>query len=217
MKSKSLFLVITSIALFSAANLHGKTLTLQPQADTWIYQAQPDANFERNQLFVGTNRADNQTHHATLLRFDLSDVKGKVTSAVLNLYTAPDAQIGAGNGMTIEAHGLLTADWNSKTVTFNDRTKGEPWKTPGGDFDPEPVVAVKHTPTTEIGMALAFDITSLVQKWVDKSVPSLGVLLCLAGYPQQAYKGEIQAFESTENFAKIGAQYAPTLVITTED
>ncbi|MBI4026482.1 MAG: hypothetical protein HY360_15965 [Verrucomicrobia bacterium] len=48
MKSKSLFLVITSIALCSAANLRGKMLTLQPQADTWIYQAQPDANFDYN-------------------------------------------------------------------------------------------------------------------------------------------------------------------------
>ena len=66
-------------------------------------------------------------------------------------------------------------------------------------------------------MALTFDITSLAQKWADKSAPNFGVLLCLPGYPQQAYKGELQAFESAENFMKTGAQYAPTLVITTAD
>lgn len=205
---------LASVALLGGAlsALSGE-IVLQPTADTRIYQGQPDANFDSQQLTIGAVRPDEPSLQAVLLQFDLSQISGSIRSAVLTLFTAGNSQMGAGAGMTIEAH-RITQEWDADAVTFNERFRGQRWNTAGGDFDPELIASATHLPTNQAGMAITFDVTRLVQSWRDKSVPNQGLILCTPGYPRDARKGELQTFESSENFSKSGYEFMPKLVVT---
>lgn len=205
-----------AVGLAAALPLRAATQVLQPEADARVYQGEPTANYNKQQLMVGTVRLDRPSCQASLLRFDVSRVKGPIKQAVLTLFTGPDAQMGMGRGMMVEAH-RITLDWDPPTVSFAERQKGEPWKTPGGDFDPEPVVTVTHKPTIQTGTPVAFEITALVQDWVNKTAPNHGVILLAPGYPQTPTKGELQSFDSSENFLKMGEEFTPRLTVITDN
>jgi hypothetical protein len=77
---------------------------------------------------------------------------------------------------TLSRHSLLfggyalTTDWNKSTVSWSN-----PWATEGGDYNDS---------LYEIGLAKAkgdgkirFNITHLVEKWVQESVPNYGILI----------------------------------------
>jgi hypothetical protein len=69
----------------------------------------------------------------------------------------------------------VTAEWLEEEVSWEERSFGVPWSTPGGDFDPQSVVQ-----GTLAGDSAAFAIPdSLAQSWIDTPESNEGLILLL--------------------------------------
>jgi RHS repeat-associated protein len=121
----------------------------------------------------------------TLLRFGLSAIpkSSSLTSATIGLYSAKEAT----NVSRVDMYDVSRSwDWNPSWIFwehFHKAGKGE-WAAPGGDFGthmPTPA----FIKTSERGSKpgpwnfTGTDLTWLVQRWLDKTVPNDGVLLKL--------------------------------------
>ena len=80
-----------------------------------------------------------------------------IESATLNLY------VWQVSDQTVNAH-RVTADWDEMTVTWNNF---------GGAYD----AAVEASLLIDAGGYLSFDVTALVQAWLDGTYPNYGFLL----------------------------------------
>lgn len=68
----------------------------------------------------------------------------------------------------------MAEEWVEESVTWNKKSTGSNWTTPGGAFDPA-LLAGSLIPVSSYYPE--FDITGLVQKWVDATNENFGVLL----------------------------------------
>jgi len=158
------------------------TLFLQPGPegkDARIYQWKYAWNYGANgSLTAEAWPPDSDTR--SLLQFDLDGIPrgARIHSASLSLHQNSSAASGGPFGVH-----RITSDWvegsgNGGTapgVTWNERDTGTPWATPGGDMDAE-----AHAITTiPAGMKnwYSWDITGLVDGWVNGRYPNQGVAL----------------------------------------
>lgn len=132
-----------------------------------------------------------------LIKFNLSSIpRGTVTSAGLSLFWADYIDI-------LTAY-RVTQEWLEAEANWNEAKSGVPWTTPGGAFDPSSGVQgfgyYLDDPT------LNFNITSLVNGWVNGTIPNYGVLL-------KTYPGDygMWAIFSSNN---LYADFRPHLYIT---
>jgi len=140
--------------------------------DTYIYQYAPDTNY----CLLNALRVGDKQRNAALLRFDLSAIPPNaiITNAVLQVY----AKGWGGSNMTLDAHRVLR-DVNVCQVTWNQAQNGNGWGTPGAnDPSSDRGAAVESSvKTNNIRKWYHFDLTDLVQDWVDGSLANNGVLL----------------------------------------
>jgi len=182
------------------------TITLQQGAsgysgcsDTYIYQYAPDAWYRwQDVLKVGYKQ-----QNAALIRFDLASIPtgATITEAALQIY----ATGWSGSDITLGAYSILrNSDPNQ--ATWNQAQTGSHWTQPGcnntiSDRQPAPESSLT---TSSIATWYDFDLTALVQDWVDGTLANNGVLL--------------RATYSTYSFRFASAQSAadrrPKLVIT---
>jgi hypothetical protein len=140
--------------------------------DTFIYRYQPITNYcPSSTLEVGYKQRS-----AALLRFDLSAVPAHVSvvEAQLHLY----ASGWGGTDMTIDVHRVLRAVRLCE-ATWNHARGVVSWGMPGCN-DPSTdrsAVAESSVATQNIGKWYVFDLTALVQGWIDGSVLNHGVIL----------------------------------------
>ena len=104
-----------------------------------------------------------------LVQFDLSSVPSgsTVTAATLELQAT-----GIDGLLTIDAY-QVQQSWSETTVTWNQRSSGTNWSTAGGAFDATPLDSIS---TNQTGIH-SFDVTSLVQDWVDGAAQNYGLLI----------------------------------------
>jgi hypothetical protein len=135
---------------------------------------------------------------ASVLRFDLPFIppEATITSATLELYavgwSSPNAIL------TIGCY-AITRTTSLNELTWTLAQAGNPWGTPGCN---DPFTDCRAKPessqrATEIGRWYTFSVASLVQGWVDGSVPNNGLLLRSNLDPLTAH---IFFFASAEHF-----------------
>jgi hypothetical protein len=140
--------------------------------DTFIYQYAPNTNYcQQSSLQVGYKQ-----RNAALLRFDLGAVPARsaVVEAYLHLYAAG----WGGADMAVDVHRVLRpvrlgeATWNHARGVVS-------WGVPGCNDPSTDRGAVPESSVTTggIGRWYAFDLTALVQAWVDGTVPNEGVIV----------------------------------------
>ncbi len=125
-----------------------------------------------------------------LIRFDLAGVfvpdNAEITSATLYLSRKRQAY---GSGKR-ELYRLANS-WREGTgtsgqdtgngVTWLTRDGINPWSSPGGDFDQEPLAASSETLPDETQTREAYDITSLVKGWLGNTIDNYGIMAAIPG------------------------------------
>ena len=172
------------------------TVVLQPDAseaiDTYLYEWKPDWNHGAK---VSMSVSDQWTanEHA-LLRFNLSAIPrgARITEASLEL----NSNGSSWQSTTLTVHRVNT-DWTEGSETggvgdganWNNRDTGTAWNSAGGDYELNPVASAV-TPGA-VGW-VSWDITPLVNEWVNAGIPNYGLLLAPTAPGQGA------AFDSSD-------------------
>ncbi|MBK8035789.1 MAG: DNRLRE domain-containing protein [Verrucomicrobiaceae bacterium] len=169
-------------------------------ADNESWSEQPTTNYgTANVAWVARTPS---YRDRVMLRFDLSSIPSNatITSAVMTL----NRKSGAGGSTAITAH-RLTQAWAETTSSWNNRSTGTPWSTPGGDGDYDATAAA--TTTVNANGAHNWNITSLAQSWVNGTNANHGMLMRLQN---EASSGEHEFYTREE----ATASRRPTLSIT---
>jgi parallel beta-helix repeat protein len=166
--------------------------------DTYIYQYSPDSNYcTMKPLSVGQKQ-----QYATLLRFDVSaiPVDAVVMRAALQIYA---------EGWSEQSDLSVGAYYITRTVdlcqaTWNQARSGGAWASPGANnTDSDRRASAESSVTVNaVGKWYEFDLSAVVQGWLNGSLANNGVLL------RAAYATAKYYFSSRES----GAQ-EPRLVI----
>jgi hypothetical protein len=160
-------------------------LQLQPDAaegqDAEIWDQAPNANYgDADETWVSS--ASNDTTRS-LLRFNMAAIPygARILGASLSLRR----RSGSGAEQPVSAHRIKNL-WSENTVTWNHRQPGKTWDTAGSDFDN---MAVATTPVGPVNQRYEWNITPLVQGWVDGSYANYGVVLvaAIAGMPGERF------------------------------
>ncbi|NNE45006.1 MAG: DNRLRE domain-containing protein, partial [Gemmatimonadetes bacterium] len=192
------------VAFPRSAAAQSAFVSLRPTQDTFITTFAQTRNYGLWWLLY-----DNGTRTLTsrmMLQFDVSGIPpgAQITSASLGLWH----WLGDGRQDRIDLH-AVTRPWVEGTgssgsgVTWLTSDGSTPWATPGGDFNPT-VLTFARTPR---GTGWTrWDVTALVQQWVNGAVPNHGVLLKHRN--ENARNRRFHYFFSDESFVP------PRLVIT---
>lgn len=183
------------------------TFALEPVADARVISyggALDVSNYATDFLSVYTMAGNVQR---TFLQFDLSGIalasNERVESAVLTL-TASTAW-GGNTGRAMEVYRVV-APWSEQSLSWLRRMGSTPWGTPGGDLagDGGQAYAVStHSPANN--EPVSWDLTRLVEEWVEGFTPNYGMLL-------KSYNGNALTFVQRES-PVVAAR--PALTITT--
>jgi len=170
--------------------------------DTYLYQYAPNANYcQTSDIRVGYRQ-----QFAGLLHFDLASVPdgARIVGASLELY----ARGWGGQDMNVQAFRLLRTA-NPCQATWNQADLGVEWGTPGAAAPgvDRPASPESSVDTRGVSKWYTWDITALVQDWVDGALPNDGVLL----RGDSSWKPSIFFFASTQEPAQ---SMRPRLIIT---
>ncbi|UCD92095.1 MAG: DNRLRE domain-containing protein [Methanobacteriota archaeon] len=109
----------------------------------------------------------------SFIQFNLSSLPptSTISQATLQLYYYQSI---AGNPTSVSVH-RTTHWWSEMGLTYNDYDGTHPWTTAGGDFDPFNY----DVQTLQDGVFgwISWDVTPLLQSWLDGSYANLGLLL----------------------------------------
>ncbi len=175
-------------------------ITLAATADTYFRSNQPNNNFGSD-ADLRTKPPSNPRN--TVIQFDLSAIPANsvVTCAAFLLSQSSTTN----TGQNIQVH-RVTAGWVEGQATWNNRTTGNPWATPGGDFAAAVEATFVPSATTHV-----LNITSLAQFWVSNSASNFGLLL---EAQDAGSNGEIQFYSrETANPPRLAVEYLPALSI----
>ncbi|MBM4431046.1 MAG: DNRLRE domain-containing protein, partial [Chloroflexi bacterium] len=159
----------------------GTTLALQQGTDgysgcqdTYIYAYDPDNSddyWPLPQIKVGDKQ-----RYAALIRFDLSAIPDNVTVSNAQLHLFAESR--AGGEFSIAAFHIIRTT-TIQQVTWNEAQSGNRWAIPGCN---DSASDRRETPESSLttagaGRSYSFDLTSLVQGWLNGLLPNNGILL----------------------------------------
>lgn len=215
MKTKSLVCLLLSSLYFAlAANAQLVTNTLNPTADmfyderSFAYSTNPPVQnlygFPDGNYFLDLAAETEPYTERIVMRFDLSSIPaGSLRSATLRLYSRFHPAASTAPRDEIDVYQLTKpfADKNSNWLT-NDVSAATIWTNPGGDFvnrlgqaqNTNNPYALSHY-VKSTGVATEWDVTSLVQRWLDAGDPNYGLILL---YPTQGI--DAQAFFYAQDY-----------------
>jgi Concanavalin A-like lectin/glucanases superfamily/Disaggregatase related repeat len=149
--------------------------------DAEIWDRQPDKNYGGETVTWVSSASNDKTR--SLLHFDMGAIPAGagILEATLSLYR----KSGSGSDQPVSAHRIMNS-WSEDAVTWESRETGTKWDTAGVDFD---LTAVATTPVGPDNRRYEWNITPLVQGWVDGSYPNYGVVLAAAidGMPGEEF------------------------------
>ncbi len=138
--------------------------------DAYIWEWNPNTNYgSDDEIWVAYGGSNSSR---SLLRFAIESLPrgAKIIDATLSL----EHESGNDPDVPVTAH-RVTKYWEEGEATWNRRETGINWDTAGGDF------AAAIFATTEVGPASGvryeWDLTGLVQGWIDGTFPNYGVAL----------------------------------------
>ncbi|MGC8787032.1 MAG: DNRLRE domain-containing protein, partial [Anaerolineae bacterium] len=170
--------------------------------DTYIYQQESESNYcSLNMFKVGYRQ-----QYTTWLHFDLYPIPANaiVTRATLQVYAAA----WGGSDITLEVYRSLRKV-NACQATWNQAETGTPWGAPGANDTSTDRTAMPESNGTTSGLAkwYSFDITMLVQDWLNGHFANYGLFLRGAS----PFDNGIFQFASAEHTS---TDLRPKLVIT---
>jgi hypothetical protein len=158
-----------------------QTITLQQGlngytavTDTWINSYDPNLNFNGETKLNVQGTEDIKT----LVRFDLSSIPtgATITSATLSLYNY--SYNNAANGGTLSVY-RVSKPWIETQATWNVYATGNNWTAAGmqagTDYATSPVVSIVIDTTPNVWRN--FDVTALVQGWVNGTAANHGFVV----------------------------------------
>ena len=141
--------------------------------DTYLDQNSATTNYGSNTA-LGIDSETNKNLRP-LLRFNLSiDSSAKVDSAKLKLYMYASA--GANISVTVYR---LTKNWTEAAATWNKFNSSTNWATAGGDYAESYDLQTLYD--AQINQWYIWNITGLVQGWINGSYPNYGLILVGSG------------------------------------
>ncbi|MCX6750096.1 MAG: DNRLRE domain-containing protein, partial [Candidatus Pacearchaeota archaeon] len=148
-------------------------ITLQPGSegkDAYINGGAKNTNYG-SETTIDVNYATNNRYRG-LIEFDLSEVDSaaNIANASLTLYLSTK---GIGTNIPINMQ-RINNSWTEGKVTWNNRSENQTWDSEGGDFDS--FIWATKTVSTE-GIFYTWDITQLVQNWVNETYENYGIIL----------------------------------------
>ena len=152
-------------------------LTIQPGTegkDAHIDSATQNRNYGASDLMIISNT------ERMLLEFNLSSVTSAANIVNANLTLYLDSSGTGTNPITVQRvnqswiEGTGTGQTTYDGVTWNNRSGSELWDIAGGDFDP---FVWTTTNISTVGTYYTWDITELVQNWVNGTYPNYGIIL----------------------------------------
>ncbi len=157
-----------------------QTVTIQPNAtvgkDSWILTSTPDTNYgDGSDLSVGTDMVPAVGHG--LVQFNIPGGPKRVLRADLYLYCVAVNSQPFGVNLTVYP---ITRSWTEGTggvfndATWNNRTTGIPWTTPGGDYN---TTLFAYRNVSIENCWFNWNVTSIVDAWVRGAIPNYGFLL----------------------------------------
>lgn len=156
MEKRLILLVVLMVFLGLALqpSLSQTQVTLNPTDDASVNSWNNNANLNGDTLYVSTNYDER-----SFLKFNLSSIPpdAVIINATLKLYRYQ------GNGNDTFCIERVLGDWNETSITYNTMPSTSPY-------------ACYDIPSGE-GIWDIFDITSLVQGWVNGSWPNYGLML----------------------------------------
>jgi len=178
-----------------------QTVIIQPNAvdgkDSTVHNHKPDGNWGTHwSLLVGTFYNGIPVTFRSFIQFNLNIIPANalITSAQLNMATAwPTLPL----AYDIDLHQVV-ADWDEMTVTWNNQPS----------FNPLVVATVPATGEPR-GEWQSWNVTSLVQAWVNGSATNYGVVLKVTN---EAVLHTRTSFVSSDSSAP--SQWKPKLVVT---
>lgn len=188
------------------------TLTLTPTQDAYITQFYPNLNFGgSDSLFAGLFQGINDGYRS-LLKFDVSAIPSESTinSARLRLYIYRNDVPALSKPIKIYR---TLSSFNENTVTYNNQ--------PPISVTPDATTNI----TNELNTFIEWDITNLVNGWVNNSIANNGIMvvglestLSLVGFRSKEYVNAMQRPELVVDYAfsKI-VVYPPEYVTTTDN
>jgi hypothetical protein len=155
---------ITIIVNHAAIIEQTMTLPLEPTngQDSYVYKGDPGTNYNSPELIIGHGFGLNDVLWS-FLQFDLSVVPANATiiSAELQLFQYESVNM---EGLIIGVH-QVKDPWSENTLTWNNQPS----------YDAAPEDTILRDPSENIW--ISWDITSLMQGWVDGSITNYGVVL----------------------------------------
>jgi len=150
----------------------GQTVTLNPTADGQVNGASPNTEYGNSASMLAYETGSRRS----LVLFNTSSIPTgtQLVDAKLRLYVASIAAR-SGSPMPVQVR-WLTQSWVENSFTWNQRASSISWSTPGGDFSGSDAAALILPPTFNSGW-IEFDISALVQAWVDGVIANNGVIL----------------------------------------
>ncbi len=140
------------------------TLPLEPSngQDGYMFKGNPDTNFNSSELIIGYGFGLNDILRS-FLQFDLSTVPANATivSADLKLFQYESINM---EGLIIGVH-QVKEPWSENTLTWTNQPS----------YDAAPEDTILRDPSENIW--ISWDITLLMQGWVDGSIANYGVIL----------------------------------------
>jgi len=149
-------------------------------SDTFMRYQEPDRNFGANSDVIICGYATPQEQR-TLIYFDVSyaatgiEQGTPITEATLKLWSHTK------HGSSLPDHAIhnVTRAWNENEATWNNYSSAGGWTSPGGDYDPTPITTFTPTEQTKVDAWYEWDVTDVVQDWIDNPSGNNGWLLKL--------------------------------------
>jgi hypothetical protein len=135
--------------------------------DTWLYLSNPNTNYETDDE-VQVRGNDNRR---VLIEFNLSSIPSGATieNATMELYVTSK-----GSGTPDIIVYRVNNSWTEDGTTWNSRNGTENWDTAGGDYD---TIVWANTTLTDVNLWASWNITDLVQNWVNGTYTNYGMIL----------------------------------------
>lgn len=159
------------------------TGTLAPEADTELDGTLPAINWgsDPQMWIVNTDKGVKET---PVVRFDLQGIAPGSTVSQARLRVYVELATMAGGSSAVEVYNVTEA-WDEGTrrgtgtadgASWNNRKVGVAWTTAGGTTSASPTASTNVAGTFTNGW-LEFDLTALVQQWVDFPATNFGAAL----------------------------------------
>ena len=167
----------TPVTMVLQQGLSGYTGVVDTYLDQWKW----DANYAR----VTDMRCRSDDARTALLRFDLAQLpsNARITRAVLNLY----ASAANNNPITLQVYQLLRP-WNVAEATWYKASSSGNWASAGANDLADRALVPEGSFSMTRGQSWSeFDITALVQTWVNQPASNWGVIVKGSGPTSTEY------------------------------